>query len=174
MYVIAVVGSKSSGKTTTIEALVKGLTKQNYRVAVIKHVSEPNFTLDTKGKDTWRFRQAGANIVTTIADHEMGIMKITDTHKLSLKQIIDSCGSEGDVVFLEGFKELISDDKMIPKIVAIKSFQEAQKASNRFQNIIAFTNRAPIDTKNFTQPIIDVCKNPIKLIETVLSLINSK
>ena len=33
--VIAVVGSKSSGKTTTIEALTKELTKRGYIIAVV-------------------------------------------------------------------------------------------------------------------------------------------
>ena len=53
--VIAVVGIKSSGKTTTIEALTKELTKRGYKIAVVKHIPEPDFTIDTVGKDTWRF-----------------------------------------------------------------------------------------------------------------------
>jgi len=61
--VIGVVGGKKSGKTTTIEILTRGLTKRGYTVAVAKHISETNFTLDTEGKDTWRFVQAGAKTV---------------------------------------------------------------------------------------------------------------
>ena len=61
--IIAVVGSKKSGKTTTIEALTRELVKRGFKVAAVKHVSEPDFTMDTKGKDTWRFAQAGARIV---------------------------------------------------------------------------------------------------------------
>lgn len=174
MLVIAVVGSKGSGKTTSIETLVKGLTKQSYRVTVIKHVSEPNFTLDTPGKDTWRFRHAGANTVITVADHELGIMKIKDTQKLSLKQIIDNCSSNADIVFLEGFKELVSNNSIIPKIIAIKSLKEAQEASNKFQNIIAFTSQVPMETYKLKQPIVYVHKDPDKLMKTITSLLSSK
>lgn len=61
--VIPVVGGKKSGKTSTIELLVKELAHRGYRVAVAKHIPEPDFTIDTDGKDTWRFGQAGAKIV---------------------------------------------------------------------------------------------------------------
>ena len=51
--VIAVVGSKRSGKTTTVETMVEELSSRGYRIATVKHISEQNFTMDTKGKDTW-------------------------------------------------------------------------------------------------------------------------
>ncbi len=47
MRVIAVVGRKKSGKTTTIENLVRELTKRGLNIAVIKHISKPDFTIDT-------------------------------------------------------------------------------------------------------------------------------
>ena len=56
---MVVVGSKKSGKTTTTENLTRELTKRGYNVAAIKHVSEQDFTIDTVGKDTWRFAKAG-------------------------------------------------------------------------------------------------------------------
>lgn len=174
MLVIAVVGSKGSGKTTTIETLVKGLTKQNYRITIIKHVSEPNFTLDTEGKDTWRYRRSGAQTVMIVADHEVGIMKTIDTQKLGLKQILENCSDEVDIVFLEGFKKLVSNNLTIPKIVAIKSFKEAQEAANNFQKIIAFTSQVLIDTNKLKQPVVDVSKNPSELMKIILSLINYK
>ena len=56
--VIAVVGSKASGKTTTIEILTKELSRKGYKIAAVKHIPEKNFTIDKKGKDTWRFAKA--------------------------------------------------------------------------------------------------------------------
>jgi molybdopterin-guanine dinucleotide biosynthesis protein B len=44
--VIAVVGTKKSGKTTTIENLIRELTNRGYKVAAIKHVPEPGHTID--------------------------------------------------------------------------------------------------------------------------------
>ncbi|MCK4482606.1 molybdopterin-guanine dinucleotide biosynthesis protein MobB, partial [Candidatus Bathyarchaeota archaeon] len=65
--VIAVVGSKSSGKTTIIEILTKELTKRDYKVAAVKHIPESNFTIDREGKDTWRFAQSGAKTIVSVA-----------------------------------------------------------------------------------------------------------
>ena len=50
--IVAVVGSSESGKTTAVEALIKGLTKNGYTVASAKRIPEPEFTIDTEGKDT--------------------------------------------------------------------------------------------------------------------------
>ena len=70
MQAIAVVGTKKSGKTTTTENLIRELTKRGYNVAAIKHIPEPDFTIDTPGKDTWRYAQAGAKTVISVATNE--------------------------------------------------------------------------------------------------------
>jgi len=170
MLVIAVVGSKKSGKTTTIEALVKGLTERGRHVATVKHISEPDFTLDTEGKDTWRHMQAGAQTVLTVANHELGMMKKTDTSKLSLKEIIENCGSDIDITILEGFRKRVSHELTVPKIVAVKSFEEALEASKNFHPIIAFTGCASEAAEGLQIPVVDVLRNPEQLVEIILSL----
>jgi len=65
--IVAVVGSSNSGKTTAVEALIKGLTKRGYTVASAKHIPDPEFTIDTEGKDTWRYAKAGASSVLSVA-----------------------------------------------------------------------------------------------------------
>ena len=169
MIVIAVIGSKNSGKTTTIEALVKGLTKRGYRVATVKHVSEPNFTIDVKGKDTWRHAQAGAQTVVVVAPKELGIIRKTDTTKLSLQKIIRNCQSNTDIVILEGFRNLIEHKPTVLKIVAIKTFEEAVEASKRFKPIIAFTGSAALTAKRLGIPVVDVLEESEKLVEIVQS-----
>jgi len=169
MIVIAVIGSKNSGKTTTIEALVKGLTKRGYRVATVKHVSEPNFTIDVKGKDTWRHAQAGAQTVVVVAPKELGIIRKTDTTKLSLQKIIRNCQSNTDIVILEGFRNLIEHEPTVLKIVAIKTFEEAVEASKRFKPIIAFTGSAALTAKRLGIPVVDVLEESEKLVEIVQS-----
>ena len=57
--VIAVVGTKGSGKTTTIEYLISRLSDEGYKVGSIKHVHHPDFSIDTDGTDTWRHTRAG-------------------------------------------------------------------------------------------------------------------
>lgn len=59
MNVIAIVGHSGSGKTTLIEKLLPLLNAAGLRVATIKHTHH-QVPLDTPGKDSWRFKQAGA------------------------------------------------------------------------------------------------------------------
>ncbi len=167
MLLVAVIGSKKSGKTTTIEALVKGLTKRGHRVATVKHVSEKGFTLDTEGKDTWRHAQAGAKTIVVVAPKELGIIRKVDTTKLSLQDILKNCQDNTDVIILEGFRGLVEHQPTVPKIVAIKAFEEAVEASKRFQTILAFTGPAALTAKKLGIPTVDVVRDPEKLVEIV-------
>jgi molybdopterin-guanine dinucleotide biosynthesis protein MobB len=173
MIVIAVVGSKNSGKTTAIEALVKGLTKRGYRVATIKHVSKPSFTIDVEGKDTWRHAQAGAQRVVVVAPKELGIIIKTDTTKLSLQEIISNCQNRAEIVVLEGFRNLVEHEPTILKIVAIKAFEEAVEAAKRFKPIIAFTGSVALTAKGLGIPVVDVLEESEKLVEIVERKIRS-
>ena len=57
--VLAVSGSKNTGKTTLTEALVRELSKRGVKVAVIKHDGH-DFTPDVPGTDSHRMKAAGA------------------------------------------------------------------------------------------------------------------
>ncbi|MEM2106013.1 MAG: molybdopterin-guanine dinucleotide biosynthesis protein B [Candidatus Bathyarchaeia archaeon] len=157
--IIAVIGRKSSGKTTTIEALTRELTKRGYKIAAIKHIPEPNFTIDTAGKDTWRFAKSGAKTVISVASNE-----ITTIEKIkgnfSLDEILRKCKSH-DFVLIEGFRNFVGKNMNIPKIVAVKSAEEVLEAQKIFSPIIAFTG--PYSPKNLKIPYVDVVKNPEKI-----------
>ena len=105
--IIAVVGSSNSGKTTAVEALIRGLTKNGYSVASAKRIPEPEFTIDQEGKDTWRHAKAGASTVLSVAPKELTAIKKVDTTEYSLEQIIDEFEDEVDIIILEGFKRLV-------------------------------------------------------------------
>ena len=159
---IAVLGSQNSGKTTTIEALTKELTKRGYKVAAVKHVPEPDFTMDTEGKDTWRFGQSGAKTVMSIAAHEIATLEKTDTESISLKEILRRCEGN-DVVLVEGFRKLVSNDRRICKIVAVKSAEEAQEAMKNFRGILAFSGPYSTEGMKLKIPYVDVLRNPEKI-----------
>ena len=160
MKVIAVIGSKKSGKTTTVEALIRGLTKRGYQVATVKHVSEIGFTLDTEGKDTWRHAQAGAKTMVVVAPSELGIIKKVVPKKQSLQEIIHYCQNNVDFVILEGFRSLVEKESAVPKIVAVKAYYEAVETLNRFKPIIAFTGPAASAAKELGIPIVDILEEP--------------
>ena len=164
--VIAVVGSKSSGKTTTIEVLTKELTKKGYRVAAVKHIPEPDFTIDREGKDTWRFAQSGAKTIVSVASDEIATVEKLDASNFPLEKILQRC-KNNDVILLEGFRKLVCKNRNIPKIVAVKSIREALEASKFFDKILAFTGPHPAETLNLNVPYIDVVKNPEKIVDVV-------
>jgi len=72
--IICIVGKSESGKTTLIEKLIPELKKRGYNIGSIKHSCQ-KFDIDKKGKDSWRHRKAGADIVV-IASADNLIKKI--------------------------------------------------------------------------------------------------
>jgi molybdopterin-guanine dinucleotide biosynthesis protein B len=164
--VVAVVGRKSSGKTTTMEVLTKELTKRGYKVAAVKHVPEPNFTIDTEGKDTWRFAKAGAKTIVSVASGEVATIEKIDVTSFSLEDILQKCGNN-NMIFLEGFRKLVGENLDVPKIVTVKSAEEAFEASKTFKPILAFTGPYSTETLNLNAPYINVFKNPEKIADMV-------
>ncbi|MEM2995551.1 MAG: molybdopterin-guanine dinucleotide biosynthesis protein B [Candidatus Bathyarchaeia archaeon] len=164
--VIAVVGSKSSGKTTTIEALTRELTKRGFRIAAVKHIPEPNFTIDTAGKDTWRFASSGAKTVISVAQNEISTIEKVNTTNFSLKEILQKCRSH-DIVFLEGFRLLVGKDKNIYKIVVVKSAGEASEAVENFEPILVFTGLHPIENMNAKIPYVSLLENAGKIVDMI-------
>ena len=168
--IVAVVGSSNSGKTTAVEALIKGLTKRGYTVASAKHIPDPEFTIDTEGKDTWRYAKAGATTVLSVAPKELTVIKKVDTTESSLEHIVAETPDEVDIVILEGFKGLVEQDTTIPKIVATKTDEEISEALERYKNILAFICHIPDGKVDTEVPFIDALKEPQKLVD----LVNSK
>ena len=165
--IVAVVGSSESGKTTAVEAMLKGLTDKGYKIASAKRIPEPEFTIDTEGKDTWRHVRAGASTVLSVAPNELTTIKKVDTTKYSLEQIVAEFPHEVDIIILEGFKSLVGEDSSIPKLVTAKTVNEVTEALERYKNILAFIGSGP-DGKTETEiPFIDALKEPEKLVELV-------
>ena len=165
--IVAVVGSSNSGKTTTVEALIRGLTKRGYTVASAKHIPEPEFTIDTEGKDTWRHIKAGASTVLSVAPNELTAIKKVDTTNYSLEQVIAEIPDEVDIIILEGFKGLIGQNATVPKLVTAKTVNEITAALERYKNILAFISPIPNGKLETEIPFIDALKEPEKLVELV-------
>jgi len=166
--IIAVVGSRKSGKTTTAETMVRELTKKGYRVATVKHIHEPNFTIDAKGKDTCRLAQAGAHITVGVATKELATIRKVDTTKYSLSNITQHCRDNTDIIILEGFRALVAQDPTVPKIVTAKTKDEIKEATQVFKPILALTGPiSKADVATLKIPYVDVIKEPEKLAEII-------
>jgi molybdopterin-guanine dinucleotide biosynthesis protein B len=166
MQPIAVVGTKKSGKTTTIENLTRELTKRGYKVAAIKHINE-DFAFDTPGKDTWRYRQAGAStIIATGPNQTVAIQKTTP----SLVTMLEKCEGN-DIVFIEGFKKTVAQNPAIPKIAVTKNQTEAENATETYSPIIAFSGPYNTTTLNPNIPYANAQTNPKELSDTVENIL---
>lgn len=163
--VFGVVGGKKSGKTTTIEVLTKELCRRGHNVAVAKHIKEQNFTIDTEGKDTWRYAQSGARIVVAVSASEIATIEKTRT-ELSLKEILQRCKGV-DIVFLEGFRKQVAGDRSIHKIVVAKSGEDIKEAVEAFEPIVAFTGPYSPGKVGLKVPYIDVLKHGKKIADLV-------
>ena len=168
--IVAVVGSRQSGKTTAIETIIQGLTKKGRRIAAIKHIPEEDFTIDTKQKDTWRYTKSGAQIVASVAPHEIAIIRKIDTTKFSLDQITGICESNFDLLILEGFRKLVEKEPTVYKIVAAKTMEEVLDASKRYKPILAFVGPLQSQATKLQIPYINLFKEP----ERLPNLVNEK
>lgn len=163
---VAVVGTKKSGKTTTTVNLIRELTRRGYKVATIKHIPEPDFTIDTPGKDTWRHAQAGAKTIISAAANEIVTIEKKPLETLPLDALMRKCRGN-DIIFIEGFKKKGAKRRSIPKIVVAKTMDEALNALETYRPILAFSG--PYDTKNlnFEIPYADSVKEPEKLADLI-------
>lgn len=137
MQVLTVVGMKKSGKTTTIEKLIREFTERGYRVAAVKHISEANFTIDRPGKDTWRFAQAGAKTIISVAGDEVAKIE-KRTKKFTFEALLKECIGN-DLIFIEGFKKMVAKKRKVLKIAVVKSKAEAEDMLKQFVPVVAFT-----------------------------------
>jgi molybdopterin-guanine dinucleotide biosynthesis protein B len=136
--VIAVVGGKKVGKTTTTENLIAEFVKRGYKVAAIKHVSEPEWTIDTPGKDTYRFAQKGANPIIVLAPNETVTIEKGTTEKTTLTALLRKARGS-DIVLTEGFKKTVAKKTSVPKIVVVTTKEQAETAQKNYKPILAFS-----------------------------------
>ena len=101
MKIVSIVGKKNTGKTSLTVKVISELTKRGYNVASIKH-SHHSIEMDKENTDTWKHKQAGANLVVGVgsttffnARQEMDLNRI-----LYLIKHFD----EYDFVIIEGYK----------------------------------------------------------------------
>lgn len=101
-----VAASSNSGKTTLIEKVVRILKKRGLRVAVVKHAPK-GFDVDHRGKDSWRFREAGADAVLIVGPGEVALQKTTAA-PIDGEEMARLLG-DVDIVLREGFRDAGGD-----------------------------------------------------------------
>jgi molybdopterin-guanine dinucleotide biosynthesis protein B len=95
------VGHSNAGKTTFIEKLIPELIRRGKRVATIKHAHHA-VQLDTEGKDSWRYRRAGAALSLLVTPQALQLVADVD-ERHEPRQLAGRFLGEADLVLAEGF-----------------------------------------------------------------------
>lgn len=108
------IGSSGSGKTTFLEKLIPVLKKKGIKLGVIKHDAH-KFEIDKPGKDSYRFKAAGADIVAISSAEKMAFVTSFEDSAFSLEEIVMRYFSDLDMVITEGYKK-----SSIPKFEVLR------------------------------------------------------
>lgn len=109
--VFAIVGAHNSGKTTFIENVIKILKQKGYKVVAIKHDPKGKAKIDTEGKDSWKFQQAGADEVLLVSPNKIAIFTKIEEELRPFEIIKNYTNIDVDFIILEGFKWYKGFDK---------------------------------------------------------------
>jgi len=133
---IAVVGSANCGKTTLICRLLTLAGGQGLRVAAVKH-SHKAIDPEPPGKDTWRFRHAGAQSVALACP---GLLQVIHPCQDDppLSAVLAALPRNLDLILVEGYKH--SD---LPKLVFVTP--ESAPLTG-LSNILAYISDTPVAT----------------------------
>jgi len=99
--VFVFVGHSGSGKTTLVEKLLSELSGRELRVATIKHAHH-KVVLDTPGKDSFRYKQAGAVMSMLVTSNELQLVADA-VDRREPEQLAERFLGEADLVLAEGF-----------------------------------------------------------------------
>jgi len=107
MLLINAIGFSNSGKTTLLEVMAKHFSSQGKNVAVIKDIHSEQYQPEKEESDTWRYAQAGAQLVVGRG------MQDTVFHWRHSQKLLEILGKvSADILLVEGFK-----DERMPRIV---------------------------------------------------------
>jgi molybdopterin-guanine dinucleotide biosynthesis protein B len=163
------VGWKKSGKTTVVEGIVRELTKRGYHVATAKHISQKSFSMDMRGKDTWRHAVAGANPVAGVSDIEMSLLIKNGIEQFSLDSLL-SFTPMADVIVLEGFSHIVLNDERVGKILCVRDTREYEDFRKKtLGKTIAFCS-----LEHLENPILRLKVDSQILLKRVLTYINGE
>jgi molybdopterin-guanine dinucleotide biosynthesis protein MobB len=133
---MAIVGLSNSGKTELVCGLLTWFAAQGLKVAVLKHSHKQH--LGDEGKDTWRYRQAGGQVVALAAP---GLVQLTQVYPAEppLPEVLERLAPGHDLVLVEGYKT-----SALPKI-GVRGPQAASDLPD-YPNLVAWVSPVPLAT----------------------------
>lgn len=118
--IVAVCGTKNSGKTTLLVRLVRELSERGVKVAVIKHDGH-DFSCDIPGTDSYRLQEAGAYATAVYSRYRTFVHKLCEPKPEELIRQFP----EADLIFIEGMK-----GSTYPKLEVVRKAVSEEPVSN--------------------------------------------
>lgn len=102
MKIFGFIGYSNTGKTTLIEKLIAYYTACGRRVSAVKNAHH-GFDMDRPGKDSFRYREAGAAQVLIATNQRWALLTEVRSGPAPLDELLRQLTS-CDLVLVEGFK----------------------------------------------------------------------
>lgn len=147
--IFGVIGWKNSGKTTLMAKLLEEFTGRGLCVSAIKHAHH-SFDIDHPGRDSHRFREAGARQVALVSPKRWAMMhELREEEEPQFEEVLSHIGP-CDLLLVEGYKKA-----PFPKVEARSPRSLTQEPlSDDDPNIVAIAADGKVDTGGL--PAFDV------------------
>lgn len=142
MKVLGIAGYSGAGKTTLLEKLIPLLRAEGVSVSLVKH-AHCSFDIDRPGKDSDRFRKAGAGEVLVASDARWALMHENEAEQAPKLQELLERLSPCDLVLVEGWKR-----DPIPKIEVHRAQNGKPWLYPEDANILAVASDVPPPDQN--------------------------
>ena len=150
MKIASIVGKKNTGKTSLTVKVIEELTKRGYNVASIKH-SHHSIEMDKENTDTWKHKQAGANLVVGVGSTTF--FNARKEHDLNRILYLLKHFDEFDFVIIEGYKsynypKIITSPEVRDEytIKEVNSFTIDEKGVSELADLIEERGHDIVDT----------------------------
>lgn len=163
MKAIGFIGYSNSGKTTLIERLIPLFCRRGLAVSAIKNAHH-GFDMDRPGKDSFRYREAGAGQVLIATGRRWALLTETPETPVSLDELMARL-APCDLVIIEGFKS----EGQLPRIEVRRTGTTEPPIFPHDPNVIAIAADHAVDT---ALPVLDLNHPPsiAEFIATTLKL----
>jgi molybdopterin-guanine dinucleotide biosynthesis adapter protein len=160
MRIFGISGWSGMGKTTLIEALIPLFTARGLKVSMIKSAHH-DVDIDKPGKDSFRFREAGAMQVILASGRRWALMsELRDDPPPTLEELVGHL-SPCDLVLVEGYKAV-----GLPKLEVFRPSLGKPFVHADHPGVVAIASDAPIPAE-IVLPIMDL-NDPPTIAEFIL------
>lgn len=180
--IISFIGFSKSGKTASLENLISFCHHKGHQVIALKHTGCKDFTIDTKGKNTWKYAQAGALLIASHSKEESALIlkeKFDEatlvefiSYNLQFPQLKDKMPNP--VILCEGFRDIA-----VPKILCVSDESDLDDQYNN--EIVAISGKISNNRRKAVEisskyeiSVINTLENPEKLYSILIDPNSSK